>query len=465
MNRFLNLDLLEHQRIDNVTTKLMPSFMKYQPVIVGTYPIDIQVEGSDIDIVMTCDDYDEIVPVLKDQFSEYSGFELDVKDVVICRFEYDHYLFELYISHKPVESLNSYRHLVIEDKILNHFDDDFKKEVIELKKKGIKTELAFALLLGLSGNPYDALLNIDDLSDLNWQNDLRLLPEYDLMTFKYIEKGWSPDLKFIAESESKYLVRLTYLEKSTSFDLIQGFSDEILVSKPVAYLKGRYFVEVYHWLEGIDIEYEIHNLDYKKQYILGIEAGKALKTIHSIEGPEMDWYDKYSTKVERIIANYLSCGVRMNNDDMIIKYLRDNLMLLMSRPITFQHGDFHIGNMILTPDERLGIIDFNRSSFGDPWEEFDRLTFTWQKSPFFTIGQLHGYFDDVTDIFFRVMAFYHALNAIAGIPWAIPFGEEDVEVMKKNYRLIMEHYDDFTTFIPKWYRENIEEVKKWRLKD
>lgn len=62
------------------------------------------------------------------------------------------------------------------------------------------------------------------------------------------------------------------------------------------------------------------------------------------------------------------------------------------------------------------------------------------------------------------MALYHALNAISGIQWAIPYGEADVEVMKENYRLTMDHYDDFTTFIPKWYRENIEEVSQWRLK-
>lgn len=464
MNRFLNLNSVAHQKIAKVTSGLMTSFMNYQPVIVGTYPIDIQVEGSDIDVVMTCQDYDEVLPLLKKAFYHLEGFELSVKDVVVCRFSYEGYYFELYISHEPVEELNSYRHLMIEKTILEHFGEDFKNEVINLKRKGIKTEPAFALLLGLSGNPYDALLGIKNMADLSWENDLRLLPEYDKMTFKYLDKGWSQDLKFIAESDSKYLVRLTYSEKSMSYDLLEQLSEKLLVSKPVAYIEGRYFIEVYEWLEGKDIEYEIDRLPSQKQYTLGLEAGKVLKAIHDIEGPEMDWYEKYSMKIERVIDKYRHCHVQMEKDEQLIQYLRDNTILLKGRPITFQHGDYHIGNMILTPDDRLGVIDFNRSSFGDPWEEFDRLTFTWQRSPFFTIGQLHGYFDDVSDIFFRIMALYHALNAISGIQWAIPYGEADVEVMKENYRLTMDHYDDFTTFIPKWYRENIKEVSQWRLK-
>ena len=42
--------------------------------------------------------------------------------------------------------------------------------------------------------------------------------------------------------------------------------------------------------------------------------------------------------------------------------------MLSGRPRTYQHGDYHIGNMMIGNDKRLYIIDFNRNDFGDPWD-------------------------------------------------------------------------------------------------
>lgn len=47
--------------------------------------------------------------------------------------------------------------MLAEYKILQERGEEFKQKIIELKKKGIKTELAFGMLLGLE-NPYEDLL-------------------------------------------------------------------------------------------------------------------------------------------------------------------------------------------------------------------------------------------------------------------------------------------------------------------
>ena len=44
-------------------------------------------------------------------------------------------------------------------------------------------------------------------------------------------------------------------------------------------------------------------------------------------------------------------------------YLEKNRGLLSGRPQSFQHGDYHVGNMMLAGTE-LVLIDFDRSDFG-----------------------------------------------------------------------------------------------------
>src|SRR5690606_11191222 len=47
----------------------------------------------------------------------------------------------------------------------------------------------------------------------------------------------------------------------------------------------------------------------------------------------------------------------------------------------------------LETGQKLTIIDFDRSDFGDPWEEFNRIVWGTQKSPLFASGMVNGYFD------------------------------------------------------------------------
>ncbi|PBJ11916.1 hypothetical protein BSF42_26490 [Flavobacterium sp. ACN6] len=49
--------------------------------------------------------------------------------------------------------------MVIEAKILHLKGENFRLEVVKLKEKGIKTEPAFCMLLGLTGNVYEELLD------------------------------------------------------------------------------------------------------------------------------------------------------------------------------------------------------------------------------------------------------------------------------------------------------------------
>jgi hypothetical protein len=50
--------------------------------------------------------------------------------------------------------------MLIEHSLLTEKGEHFRQEIIKLKRQGLKTEPAFAKLLGLDGDPYKAILKL-----------------------------------------------------------------------------------------------------------------------------------------------------------------------------------------------------------------------------------------------------------------------------------------------------------------
>ena len=145
-------------------SRVFISLDKFSPVLVGTIPLNIDVPGSDIDIICYSGNFEEFINELKKCFSLFEQFTIRQKKLheipsVICRFMFSGKMIEIVGQNVPVEEQIAYSHMVNEHQILECFGEEFKKKIIELKLAGIKTEPAFALLLALEGDPYLALLN------------------------------------------------------------------------------------------------------------------------------------------------------------------------------------------------------------------------------------------------------------------------------------------------------------------
>ena len=135
--------------------------------------------------------------------------------------------------------------------------------------------------------------------------------------------------------------------------------------------------------------------------------------------------------------------------DFIVK----NRHLLSDRPQTYQHGDYHIGNMMVDQHGVLTVIDFDRDDFGDPWEEFNRIVWCAQASPLFASGMVDGYFDgNVPTEFWKLLVLYIASNTLSSLPWAIPFGEAEITTMKNQAAQVLGWYDNMRTYVPNWYQ-------------
>ena len=301
-------------------------------------------------------------------------------------------------------------------------------------------------------------MTIQDLINITGLNDF--------VSIEKIELGWSSDKKFKLTSKdgNHYLLKLSDIKhfevKAKEFEVIKLFSKlGFLMSMPLAFGKTKDLMQCYMlltYIEGKTLENILSSLSRDIQYDLGVKASCMLKKIHSVEVPESFLQVKdIKAKKLRQLHLYETLQNRVPFDEDVITFIRTNIEMIGRNTPTFLHGDFHPGNLILTDDLNLGVIDFNRWDLEDPYEEFYKVTYlTAHISPDFVKGQIDGYFDyQVPLAFWQTLAVYSAHVSLYSIKWAEPYGEENVNHMKELYHKMMFHYDGFKRVIPKWYSE------------
>lgn len=137
---------------------------KFDPILTGTIPINIDVETSDLDISCCYSDKDEFVDAVMHSFSHEKQFVLRQSsefNSVVCNFWLGDFELELFGQSIPTKQQHAYRHMLIEHRLLEERGEVFRQEIIALKKQGYKTEPAFGMALGLEGNPYEELLKFE----------------------------------------------------------------------------------------------------------------------------------------------------------------------------------------------------------------------------------------------------------------------------------------------------------------
>lgn len=293
------------------------------------------------------------------------------------------------------------------------------------------------------------------------------IPNHDTwLTIEKIDKGYSKDSKYFIKTKNndKQLLRISdiseYSDKEKEFAIISKYSKlGFTMSRPIDFGRCNNNQQVYMlltWVEGVDLEDVLPQLDVATQYKLGREAGHILKKIHNLDLPkdEMPTETKIPKKRKQL-QSYMDSNVRIENDEAIIQYVNQNLHKMWLQPPVYQHGDFHPGNLIYTPEGGIGVIDLERWEIGDPYEEFYKLeSFANELSIPYCQGQIDAYFDDaVPDEFWETLAVYAAHSSLYSIKWAEPFGQEEVNGMTIRCKKTLKHYNHFNNVIPSWYAE------------
>lgn len=148
---------------------VLQALSEYEPTVIGTPPLGIDVSTSDIDIACTAADLTQFESAARARYGGQAGFA--VKGIgrlgapaVGVTFSAAGWEIELFCQSLPILEQWGVRHFNVEQRVL-HLCPDLREQVIKLKQAGVKTEPAFAQLLGLQGDPYEAVLALESWSD------------------------------------------------------------------------------------------------------------------------------------------------------------------------------------------------------------------------------------------------------------------------------------------------------------
>lgn len=289
-----------------------------------------------------------------------------------------------------------------------------------------------------------------------------IIEKYNISFVEPLTKGWSKDKKYILTSkDKKYLLRLSnislYNKKKEQFELLKKIEKlDINCSRPVEFgkLDEENIYMILTYLEGESCEDVLPRLTNEEAYKLGIEAGQVLQKLHNIpvDTLNMSWKEKYKEKIPRKIKALKECKYKLPLEDFLIDYFISKSYLMEDRPLKFSHGDFHAGNMIVH-NGKIGIIDFDKNTISDPYDELKPFCWNVFKSEYFETGLINGYFNNkIPEDFFKILKYYSVESLISQLPWSVQFGEEDIKTAYKVYDAMLEWWGNFNLDVPTWYK-------------
>lgn len=292
-----------------------------------------------------------------------------------------------------------------------------------------------------------------------------MLAQFDVINVRPFDKGWSDDEKYIVTSKDgkNHLLRLSDASNAArcirQVNIIkQAIDKNIPTQRLIAHgpcLDDKKYFILLEWLEAHDAVTAIVDYSEQEQYQFGVRAGQYSKQIHQFSStvePRDDWDTLFNQKINKKLKMYENCELKYENDVLMLQRIEELRTKLSKVEQVVHHGDYHLGNMLIGDNQTLFIIDFDRHDIGDPWEEFNRLPFSYDVSPKFASGLVDGYFDgEVPCLFWEMLCLYISTNALSALAWAMMFGEEEIATMQRQTDSVFKQYENFRRVIPLWY--------------
>ena len=183
--RYLQAGNFRQQRAYTVlqAAELWPRLAQFDPVLAGTIPLAIDTPSSDLDVL--CEVTPAMQPLFRQLLADYYGhlpsfrlaqYAIGGHDSIVCRFFFEGTEIEVFGQAVPTAQQQGFRHMLVEWAVLQAGGEPWRRAVQQLKQQGLKTEPAFAALLRLPGNPYEALLTLEGKTQAELMAYLQQLP-------------------------------------------------------------------------------------------------------------------------------------------------------------------------------------------------------------------------------------------------------------------------------------------------
>ncbi|NMB78372.1 MAG: aminoglycoside phosphotransferase family protein [Methanomicrobiales archaeon] len=292
-----------------------------------------------------------------------------------------------------------------------------------------------------------------------------------------IAKGFSFEQKYLLDGENgtRYLLRITATptsdiagRKRQEYETLCGLGNySSLVPRTFAFgtsRDGSLCFMVLSYFDGMDGEEALGSLSETEQYRLGVQAGRELRNLHAMPAPagRQEWCHAFREKISGKLRRFSETGIELAGIDPaeLVGLIQRGLPGIQSVRQTFLHDDYHPANLIVRHGGLAGIIDFNRYDWGDPVHDFIKMAyFSRALSIPFSAGQVHGYFGGGAPMeFCNSYSFYCAATIVSDILWSHWYEETsgsagEVARSEKRIRMVVSDHEEFTTNIPRWYRE------------
>jgi len=294
------------------------------------------------------------------------------------------------------------------------------------------------------------------------------VPGYsDFIRIEPIEKGWSEDNKYYVETADgqRMLLRISNVSeldrKKAEYGMMERVYElGIITSQSLGFGlfndgKSVYFLS--GWLEGEDADKALPFMSETEQYVLGLKAGETLRKIHTIPAPKStpEWDVRFFGVMDDRLDAFQNSGISLENDRVVLNYLKNNRYLLKDRPQCFRHGDYSIGNLMVTNLNDIAVIDWEADDFdnyGDPWLDFTDVIWSADKSPHFATGVIKGYFGNEPPYdFWERVRFYVFTAILSSIQWVAKTRKEAVKNEIRLFGEALSWFDNMNSLVPSWY--------------
>ncbi len=142
---------------------------EFRGVLASTIALGIDTPKSDLDFLCEVQDLNYFVDKIQQSFSSHRDFRsVETRSPSQSRcysFICDEFEIEIFGSTTQLEQQFGFRHHVVMARLINLGGDLFREKVRDLKLAGKKSERAIADILGLIGDPYERIAELNYLSD------------------------------------------------------------------------------------------------------------------------------------------------------------------------------------------------------------------------------------------------------------------------------------------------------------